>query len=597
MNTKMGGTRAASGKRQVSLSGSKPKAATVKSDGKGSLQRKTGQQARGPVNPECPEAPAGPSLEDQAATVIQCAFRQHLARRELALRQRKRQEYLEQMEKLQREAYLASVRQEQEAARRRREEEEAAQRERLEELQRRRRLLDAAFDGDLAEIRAVLDEVEQLLTRDGVGQDEAGRARRLQRLVAMVECEDSHGNTPLSEAAAGGQPQAIRLLAELGASPNSKGAFGRTPLYRAAFGGHLEAVQVLLKLGADPRVYADDGNTPAQVASLNAVSTVLQSWDLSLTEAMLQNMEAEWQRRAQEAQQQQAAEAKRLTLKVQQLAREQQQCQKLQQAYCELHRRISEHDRCQQKCPGKAELTLQAIKDTEVHVGKLRQEAQKAEEMLAMARLELREQSQEEEEEAPGLKCQVTELHDVLMKDVGNRISADGRSVCTQMGLGQSGMAVPWGDLVAASRWPLVIDPSGQAATFLRYQDTNYVDTMNPEHLRPETIRLALLGALRYGKPLVFDFREVDLFPVVQRQLDAVQPGLAQALLSRGLLEQERYLSLLRPTDGAEYDPAQFQEARLEHFRLFFVTQVQWPLTEQTQVLLPVRVQLPSRGL
>lgn len=104
-----------------------------------------------------------------------------------------------------------------------------------------------------------------------------------------------------------------------------------------------------------------------------------------------------------------------------------------------------------------------------------------------------------EEEEAPGLKCQVTELHDVLMKDVGNRISADGRSVCTQMGLGQSGMAVPWGDLVAASRWPLVIDPSGQAATFLRYQDTNYVDTMNPEHLRPETIRLALLGALRWG--------------------------------------------------------------------------------------------------
>lgn len=46
-------------------------------------------------------------------------------------------------------------------------------------------------------------------------------------------------------------------------------------------------------------------------------------------------------------------------------------------------------------------------------------------------------------------------------------------------------------------RWPLVIDPSGQAATFLRYQDTNYVDTVNPEHLRPERMRLVLLGALR----------------------------------------------------------------------------------------------------
>lgn len=31
------------------------------------------------------------------------------------------------------------------------------------------------------------------------------------------------------------------------------------------------------------------------------------------------------------------------------------------------------------------------------------------------------------EEEVPGMKCQVTELHDVLMKDVGDRIRADGR--------------------------------------------------------------------------------------------------------------------------------------------------------------------------
>ncbi|KFO30649.1 hypothetical protein H920_08027 [Fukomys damarensis] len=351
------------------------------------LQRKTGQQVRGPETSERPEAPAGPSVEDQAATLIQCAFQRYLARKELARRRLERQDYLEQMKKLQREAYLASVRQEQEAARRRREKEEA-------------------------------------------------------------------------------------------------GAFGRTPLYRAAFGGHLEAVEVLPKLGADPRVYADDGSTPAQVASLDAVATVLQTWDVRLTEAMLQNMEAEWQCRAQEAQQQQAAEAKRLALKVQQMAREQQQCHKaLQQAYCELHRRISEHDRCRQKCPGKAELTLQAVKDTEAHVAMLRQEAQKTEEMLALARLELREHS-EEEEEAPGLKCQVTELHDVLMKDVGNRINADGR-------------------------WPLIIDSSGQAATFLCYQDTNYMDTMNPEHMRPESIRIALLGALsacRYGKPLVFDF-------------------------------------------------------------------------------------------
>lgn len=98
----------------------------------------------------------------------------------------------------------------------------------------------------------------------------------------------------------------------------------------------------------------------------------------------------------------------------------------------------------------------------------------------------------------------------------------------------------------------------------------------------------------RYGKPLVFDLREVDLFSAVQQQLEAVQPGLAQALLSRGLLAQEGYLSLIRPTDGAEYDPSQFQEARLQHFRIVFVTRVQWPPAEQLQLLLPVRVQLSS---
>nr|XP_021579283.2 IQ motif and ankyrin repeat domain-containing protein 1 [Ictidomys tridecemlineatus] len=445
MNSKKGGAKAASGKWQTSPPWPKPRAAV------------------------------GPTPEAQAATRIQCAFRQHLARKALALRRQERQEYLERMEKLQREV--------------------------------------------------------------------------------------SAGARPIP---AWGRRPGRRLM-----GPLAQGAFGRTPLYRAAFGGHLEAVELLLKLGADPRVYADDGSTPEQVASLDAVASVLQTWDLGLTEAMLQNMEAERQRRAQEDERHKQAEAKRLNLKVQQLAKEQQRCHKeLQQAYCELNRRITEHEECERQCMGRTEFTLQAIKDSEAQVDRLRQEAQKAEEMLAMARLELREQTQEEEQEAPGLKCQVTDLHDVLMKDVGDRIRADGR-------------------------WPLVIDPSGQAATFLRYQDTNYVDAVNPEHLRPERIRLALLGALRYGKPLVFDLREVDLFPVVQQQLEAVQPGLAPALLSRELLAQDRYLSLLRPTDGPEYGPTQFQEARLAHFRLFFVTQVQWPPVEQLQVLLPVRVQLP----
>lgn len=52
-----------------------------------------------------------------------------------------------------------------------------------------------------------------------------------------------------------------------------------------------------------------------QVASLEAVASVLQSWDLSLTEAMLQNMDAEHQRRVQQARGQQQAEARRCGLR------------------------------------------------------------------------------------------------------------------------------------------------------------------------------------------------------------------------------------------------------------------------------------------
>lgn len=60
------------------------------------------------------------------------------------------------------------------------------------------------------------------MSREGLDHDDAGMERRRRRRLATVESGDSSGNTPLSEAAAGGQPQAIRLLAELGANPNSK---------------------------------------------------------------------------------------------------------------------------------------------------------------------------------------------------------------------------------------------------------------------------------------------------------------------------------------------------------------------------------------
>ncbi|XP_077666457.1 IQ motif and ankyrin repeat domain-containing protein 1 [Eretmochelys imbricata] len=500
--------------------------------------------------------------KEKAVLTLQCAFRRILACRAREKRLREQREYTELMERLQREAFIAMVKKEQEEAERERQKEEEKRKKQQEIQQRKKRMLEAAFDGDVEEMKAVLKEVSDLDTKNGVGTDEKGKATRLCNHINMVECTDSNGNTPLSEAAGGGHPNAIKLLIENGANPNCKGAFGRTPLYRAAFGGHMAAVETLLQYGADPRLYADDGNTPEQIASLDSLVAILQSWDISLTESMLQKMEAEQQRRALLEKKQKEAETHRchrMNEEVEQLSKVQERCNKeLQQAYCELNRRITEHDKCQRKQMVNAELTLQAIGDAEKLVETLRLAAEKAEEKLSLARLRLREQTQEGVgNEFQGLKCSVQELDDVLLKDVGGKIHSDGR-------------------------WPLIIDPSGQAATFLRYRDTNYLNTLNPNDTNMETIRLALLGALRYGKPVVFDMMEVNMFDAVKRQLERIE---------------DRYLSLVRATDGPEYSQTEFQATRIGNFKLFVVIKRHQPPEELLQSLLPIWIILAKCSL
>ncbi|XP_065438428.1 IQ motif and ankyrin repeat domain-containing protein 1 isoform X1 [Chrysemys picta bellii] len=558
--------------RKPALSQQAERKGTAKEESSSKLPRKSSNKQNEPALIHSPHIEL--NYKEKAVLTLQCAFRRILACRAREKHLKERREYTELMERLQREAFIVMVKKEQEEAEREREKEEEKKKQQREIQQRKKRMLEAAFDGDVEEMKAVLKEVSDLDTKNGVGTDEKGKAMRLSNHINMVECTDVNGNTPLSEAAGGGHPNAIKLLIENGANPNCKGAFGRTPLYRAAFGGHMAAVETLLQYGADPRLYADDGNTPEQIASLDSLVAILHSWDISLTELMLQKMEAEQQRRALLEKKQKEAETHRMNEEVEQLAKTQERCNKeLQQAYCELNRRITEHDKCQRKQMVNAELTLQAIGDAEKLVETLRLAAEKAEEKLSLARLRLREQTQEGVgDEFQGVKCSVQELDDVLLKDVGGKIHSDGR-------------------------WPLIIDPSGQAATFLRYRDTNYLNTLNPNDMNIETIRLALLGALRYGKPVVFDMMEVNMFDAVKRQLEGIESGLAEAILSKQILQNERYLSLVRATDGPEYSPTEFQATRLGNFKLFVVIKRHQPPEELLQILLPIRVILAKCSL
>lgn len=50
----------------------------------------------------------------------------------------------------------------------------------------------------------------------------------------------------------------------------------------------------------------------------------------------------------------------------------------------------------------------------------------------------------------------------------------------------------------------------------------------------------SVLPIASYGKPLVFDMMELDMFDTVKKQLERLETGLTQALLSKKILENER---------------------------------------------------------
>ncbi|XP_055757847.1 IQ motif and ankyrin repeat domain-containing protein 1-like isoform X2 [Salvelinus fontinalis] len=507
-----------------------------------------------------PKKNVEPTQEELAAVTIQRATRGLLARRERVRRQKEKQDYEDLMDRLEKEAFVALVRREQEEAEWKRKKEEDERKGKKEEQLLRTRLLEAAFDGEAEEVLAILKEVSDRDTKRGLGLDEAGKRQRLLNQLCMINITDANGNTAVSEAAGGGQPEVITLLVERGADINTRGAFGRTPIYRAAFGGHVGAVQTLLQLGADPRTHADDGSTPEQ------------NWDLSATDSMLTKMKAEEQRRAEEEKKQNEAETDRLKGEVEQLQKEHERCQReLQKAFVELNKRITEHDTCVRKgMEEQVKVTLQVVHEAEDVLAKAQIAAHEAAGQLSLAKLTLREQSGGDAVlDRGGVRCPVRDLEEVLIKDVGGKIKQDGR-------------------------WPLLVDTYGQAATFLRYRDTNYLDALHPGDMQPDKLRLALLGAIRYGKPLVINMMEVDLFESVQNQLDQVNPGLSEQLMNKELLQEERYLSLVRSTDGPQYARTEFMLDRIEKFSLVLVTKQRHPPDALLTAFYPIHVMLPE---
>ncbi|CAC5367262.1 Putative IQ motif and ankyrin repeat domain-containing protein LOC642574 homolog [Mytilus coruscus] len=513
--------------------------------------------------------------QDDSARTIQTKYRQFRAKKILEKKKKEKMDYEELMNKLEHEAFLKLVQMEQEQAEKDRKKEEEERRRRAEEIKRKKRMLEAAFDGDNEEILQILKEVKELDDKNNIGNDVIGKNLRDRHLLAMVECEDANENTPISEAANGGNADTIKLLLDRGANPNTQGQFKRTPLYRAAFAGHLEACQMLLQNGADPRIYASDGQNPEQVASLAAVIQLLKEWDISQTEVLLEKLETEKEKRLEEVKQRRAAEESILEKQVEITQQEYDVMQKqLNHAYCELEKRISEHDNAVAEGFNRPEILVQAIQDAETEVEILKMNTEKSRDKLSQAKLKLREQQKggddgEDPDDLPGLKVLVKELDDVLFRDVGNKIKDSGK-------------------------WPLIIDRTGQAATFLRYRDTNCVNALSPKQMEDDKVRLSLLGAVRFGKPFILDMMEVDMFDTVSDRFDNILKGLMGMIMDKSIMQEENYLKIVKESDGPDYQKNKFNDYRTSSFKFFIITKNPYPPDNLMDNTYPIRIYVPT---
>jgi hypothetical protein len=507
------------------------------------------------------------------------------------------------MDELRQAAWVAEVmlerRRAAEAARQ--QAEERAQKKKIETL--RFAILEAAFDGD--------DDILVSLLR----QAEAYETQLSSVIGGIIEIADGKGNTLLSEASAGGALSTVKLLLDRGADPNAVGEFGRTPLYRAAFAGHLPVAKLLLEKGADPRIPNAFGELPDQISRNPPMNELIRNFDRDVTERHLRIWVARrvaWAKSQQEAcvertasAQEEAARAKKAHDVAQAV---------LKKALQNREKRLMDLDEAS-ATRGGLEISgtsstssssdplttslFASLSEAEKALDDARRDAIDRSDAYQKARLLVRVCEKEEkrvaaeaeatlsscsrtksdkkenvkdtekegEDHLAGLEIAITDLNDVVMLDVGDVIAKDGR-------------------------WPLVIDKTTQAATFLKYTDTNYVNTLSSLDTSPGRLRKSLIGALRYGKPLVFDVMDVDMWDRLAEVCNAVLPGLWEMCLNKEILREEVFSRLLREEDGEEYQTVMFTEDRLAEFKVIVVSSGRFHPDAMLEAMYTIRVKL-----
>jgi ankyrin repeat protein len=138
-------------------------------------------------------------------------------------------------------------------------------------------LIQAIKDGDLAQMKTILDEVPSLASQrlaDGESPVMAALYRGRHEVVAALI--DAGAEVDVFAAAATGRTDDLRRLLSTAGSVSPYSYDGWTPLHLAAFFGHLDAAQLLIDAGAEVNAVSHNSltNTPLHAATAGKHSDV-----------------------------------------------------------------------------------------------------------------------------------------------------------------------------------------------------------------------------------------------------------------------------------------------------------------------------------
>lgn len=142
-----------------------------------------------------------------------------------------------------------------------------------------------------------------------------------------------------------------------------------------------------------------------------------------------------------------------------------------------------------------------------------------------------------------------------------------------------------------AKKNPLVIDPAGQAEVFFRYRNVNNIDSLNKADMDPERLRKALIGGIRYGKPVAVTIETADLFDTVCERIEEIHKGLVDMILNTSILENEQFMCMVKEEDGSDFHVQNFNDSFTQHFRFIVLTKDEKPPQKLLNKFYVVRIE------